>query len=82
MKQEVLDEAESRFSGEKRQIVSLLRKGFTGREIQSRLEKLWNPGTQDRADPNFKKCALGTVSKVRRGFIAIARELHIGYRLS
>ncbi len=82
MMEDVLDEAEGRFSGNKREIVSLLRKGFTGREIQSQLEERWNPGTQGRSDPDFKKCSLGTISKVRKEFIAIAREIHFGFRLS
>ncbi len=78
----VLDEATKRFSGKKLEIVLLLRKDLTCREIQNQLEERWNPGTQGRSDPDFKKCSLGTISKVRKDFIAIAREIYVGVRFS
>jgi hypothetical protein len=82
MKQEVLDEAESKFSGTERQIVSLVRKGFACREIKRRVNEELCSEFKDRSDPLYKKCSLKTVSKVRNDFINIARELHFGFRLS
>jgi len=82
LKEFVLDEATKRFSGKKLEIVLLLRKDLTCREIQNQLEERWNPDTQIRSDPKFKKCSLGTISKVRQDFIAIAREIYEGVRLS
>ena len=76
----VLDEATKRFSGKKLEILLLLREDLTCREIQSQIEEHWNPGTQGRSDPDFKKCSLGTISNVRQDFIAIAREIYEGVR--
>jgi hypothetical protein len=78
----VLDEATKRFPEDKQEIILLLRKGFTYRKIEAQLEERWNPGTQSRSDPDFKKCSLGTISKVRKDFIAIAREIYQGVRFS
>lgn len=78
----VLDEATKRFPDDKQEIILLLREDLTYREIQTQLEERWNPGTQGRSDPDFKKCPRGTVSKVRKDFIAIAREIYQGVRFS
>ena len=78
----VLDESTKRFSGKKLEIILLLREDLTYQEIQAQLEERWNPGTQGRSDPDFKKCPLGTISNVRKEFIGIAQEIYEGVRLS
>ena len=79
---DVLNKAESKFSGKQRLIISLLRKGFKFREIQGQIEEELNPEINDRTSPRFQKCSLGTITNVRKKFISLAREIHTGIRLS